>query len=176
MNNPARAYHYFREARSRHASCIGSSLFYNRCMSESFLRESWQRVAEQQQETTPEMRDLELYFDIRERSNGSEKLKVIMDRLDHDIAQYADALFRSERAWINRERGIGDSDSIEASDRNRRILHDTFIDTLNQLSRAYRAAKLDNKWINVLGLDRDRLSLWAMTIARHVMRTEEPLS
>ncbi|MEK7637989.1 MAG: hypothetical protein AAB375_00985 [Patescibacteria group bacterium] len=145
-------------------------------MSESFLRESWQRVAEQEQEVTPEMRDLELYFDIRERSDGNEKIKAIMDRLDHDIAQYTEALFRSEREWVRRERGSGDNSSIEASDRNRRILHDSLIDTLNQLSRAYRTAGLDNKWRNMLGLDRDRLALWAMTIARQVMRTEEPLS
>lgn len=121
------------------------------------------------------MRDLELYFDIRERSNGNEKLKAIMDRLDRDIAQYTEALFRSEREWTRRERGGGDNGSIEDSDRNRRMLHESFMDTLNQLSRAHRAAKLDNKWRNVLGLDRNRLALWAVTIARHVMRTEEPI-
>jgi len=141
-------------------------------MDDPTLLDKWKRTTEQH-ESTPEERDLELYFDISDRSQRDPKLKAIMDRLNADIAAYAEALFRNEQEWVRRERGVGDAESIQASDRHRRMLHDSFMDTLNQLSRAFRVQKLDNKWRNVLGLDRNRLAKWAMTIARHVIKKEE---
>jgi hypothetical protein len=141
-------------------------------MSDPLLHDKWKRT-EERHEPTLEEQDLNLYFDISDRSEHDPKLKAIMQRLNADIAAYAEALFRNEQEWVRKERGVGDNESIMASDRHRRMLHDTFMDTLNQLSRAFRAEKLDNKWRNVLGLDRNRLAHWAMTIARYVIKKEE---
>lgn len=142
-------------------------------MENPILREKWERTAQTTHESSPEQEDLEVYFDISQRSEQDPQLKAIMERLNADIAAYAEALFRNEQEWVRRERGVGDKESIEASDRHRKMLHDSFIDTINQLSRAFRIRKLDNKWRNVLGLDRKRLARWAMTVTRHVIRKEE---
>jgi flagellar biosynthesis/type III secretory pathway protein FliH len=142
-------------------------------MDDPTLREKWERTSTLQPPRTQEEQDLDLYFDISERSQRDDRLKAIMERLNADIAAYAEALFRNEQEWVRRERGLGDKEAIESSDRHRRMLHDAFMDTLNQLSRAFRAQKLDNKWRNVLGLDRNRLAKWAMTIARYVIKKEE---
>ena len=142
-------------------------------MSDPVFREKWERTSTVTPPLSQEQADLELYFDIKERAERDPKLKAIMDRLDHDIAAYAEALFRNEQEWVRRERGVSDKESIQASDVHRKLLHDAFMDTLNQLSRAYRAQKLDNKWRNVLGLERQRLARWAMTVTRHVIKKEE---
>lgn len=143
-------------------------------MSERFLEESWQRTGNHEQLATREQEFVDLYYDVHEKSERDPELKQVLDRLDASITDYVHVVIENRKAWRAQQQGKADLSAQEGSDRRQQNAHNVLIDSLNQLSRAWRKKGLNNKWRNILGTSRNVVADWAITVGRLVMNMEIP--
>ena len=131
---------------------------------EPLLKESWERkaVGETKGET-PDEHGISLFFDLKEAAERSNDLRTLTDELERKIISYADAVSRYFSAKQSTDR-----EAIQRADEHRHVLHEDLIATLNQLSRLYHKLGKSNSWRKEIGLDRDQVEAWALSVARNV--------
>jgi hypothetical protein len=140
---------------------------------EPLLTALWHRTQDRErgEETNepnePKGRDYEAYesitaqIDSLPKGNEKEKLKKLFNELNKDIAGYIRAIAILEKRKIE-----GEMTATHSADTLRRQAHTRLIDSLNILSRAMKAAGLDNSWRSVVGLSRKDATRWAWKIAK----------
>lgn len=116
-----------------------------------------------------EDKDLKLYYQFEADAHKHEVLNEVVEELRAAIGKYAEAVARLSSVRM----GKLDKESIAASDRHRRLIHNSLIDTINRLSRTYKKLDLDNSWLSgIIGLSREEIGDWALTVARRELNHE----
>lgn len=130
------------------------------------LAEKWERAAQEQGAETAESKGVDLYYSFLEKARKNSELAPIVTEVEKAIGSYADAILRMAEVRHLHQ----DKEALMAADQHRRLTHESLISAINQLSRAYAAQKIDNKWRrDIIGLDRKAVGEWALEVARHVL-------
>ncbi len=140
---------------------------------EPLLRELWGEYNENhEREKTPEpeySREERAFFSIREQIDSlkdeaqKKKLTTLFKALKKSVLEYTIAIDRLAKHKLQ-----NNIDRIEAADRRRSLSHNALIDNLNILSRQFNEAGLDNNWRDDIGLDRKRVTAWALAVAETI--------
>lgn len=116
-----------------------------------------------------EDKDITLYYKFEADAHRHEALNEVVEELKSAIGKYAEAVTRLSSVRMDKL----DKESIAASDRHRRLIHNSLIDTINRLSRTYKKLGLDNSWLSgIIGLSREEIGDWALTVARKELNHE----
>jgi len=132
-----------------------------------FLKDLWKHKAEEEKGETREDKDLGLYLRFFEDAKQYPILEPIVQELKDKIILYAHSVSRFSQAKTF------DKELLVSADRHRRLVHNSLIDIINQLSRKYNALGIDNYWRNDI-LHRRQLGEWALTVAKHILRERFP--
>jgi len=132
-------------------------------MSDSFLRELWEkREKENKPETSPAFR---VYQDIFEAVRGVPELEKQRQALEDSIINYYSCVKSTSR--VSAREGV-DVGSLTRSDEVRTVAHDRVIDELNILSRMCVPNRRSNEWRRSVGDSRDQIGEWAATVGKEL--------
>lgn len=129
-------------------------------MGSPFLDELWERRAESERGKSYEETALQLYLDLKSKSEHN----AILEPLFLDVEKSALRYLESMNCLALHHRRDEDIKLIEEADLNRRRAHDVFIDSVNILSREFKRAGLDNSWRRNIGLNRNSVAKWGEQI------------
>lgn len=132
-----------------------------------FLKDLWEHKVEEEKGETQEDKDLGLYLRFFEDAKHYPTLGPVLVELKDKIISYARSVGRFSQATTF------DKEELVSADRHRRLIHNSLIDTVNQLSRKYNELGIDNSWRNDI-LNRRHLGEWALAIAKRVLGEQFP--
>lgn len=133
----------------------------------SFLGELWGDISEGEKGDKHEIDPvMEIYFEMKEKAERNPELSELLKDVENCVLRYAASVAALGASKIDYKK-----EELGASDQNRRIAHDALIDALNILSRAFAKAGLDNRWRQMVGLDRKEVTEWGLKIANYLRQT-----
>lgn len=64
-----------------------------------FLEESWEHLKNPEKTSSQEKKSVDLYSDIREKSERDSELKSLMDQVNTNIANYVQYVIENKKSW-----------------------------------------------------------------------------
>lgn len=153
-------------------------------MSNHYLREAWQRKAENERGYDSDSerpigydRDVKTFINIEQiitnldLSKKDEKLSDVVtfyrNVLD-SVLKYNVAILNYNQAKSDKIKNNIDKEEMEEKDRFRRNVHEALISNINILSRLMKGSGLDNSWRNDIGISRQEVQRWAQNVALYL--------
>ena len=131
---------------------------------ENFLKELWQRRAEEESSVKKTDRDVRIYFGIKstieKATEAREQLEDLLQRVEVAVLRYTKSMDTLSLKKL-REDNV---EAVATADYVRTLAHNTVIDELNLLSRQFQARGLDNTWRSDIGLDRGDVTRWSLAV------------
>jgi len=138
-------------------------------MRSEFMKELWGRTASRERgESSFEKKAIELFFEIKANAEGNGVLEQLVGDFESAAVRYASTIARWEETRMSRS----ELDDFTNAEMAREKAHDSFVDSANILSRAFRKNGLDNRWRGKMGTDRKEIGPWGIEIAHFIAKSQ----
>ena len=138
-----------------------------------FLGELWGRKKEDELiAEIPEDANFGIFLDLKVAAERDPGLAELVSELEDHLLRYAKAdstFLGAKLRWESEGSAPSTRRDFEIADRGKKAIHDSLISQLNIVSRAFHRASLDNNWRKKIGVDRNQIAVWALTVSDHLV-------
>ena len=138
-----------------------------------FLGELWGRKKEDELiGENPEDINFGIFLDMKIAAERDPGIAELIDDLEKNLLRYAkaeSAFLGAKLRWESEGSAPETRRDFEVADRGKKAVHDSLISQLNVVSRAFHRANLDNNWRKKIGVDRNQIAAWALTVSDHLV-------
>lgn len=146
-----------------------------------FLRESWNRKAEEETgQATETMGDIRFDAFLAIKNNTKNIPENTPKEIKELIKEYYDELLESMERYVNiigdyniEKESKNSRETMAQIDHSRRLIHNGLISIIDTLSKLHKKAGLDNSWREVVGYDRNRVREFAQIVITTLAKQEE---
>ena len=133
-----------------------------------FTHESWERkdANEHEGEDTGGW-EISVFEGIKKEAEQKPELRELLLDLEDSILRYGESVVKFDRSLTE----SSTKEDYGYADQSRKIVHDSLLDKINILSRAFANEGLDNSWRNVVGSDRNQIGQWALRVSVNLKNT-----
>ena len=143
-------------------------------MTEPFLRELWERKAAhergEERGERREQRAVRIYHIIKREAEKKPELLRSLKQVEEKILRYNIAVDKLSLGRLEE-----DIETIQESDRQRRLAHNALESWLNLLARQFVKFHLSNSWRDEIGLEREAVGEWACKVAKFIRKQREEI-